>query len=118
MTEWVAAAPLAQVQRKKKIVVPVNGQDVVVYLFEDQVYAMADLCVHKHKRMSKGLIFQGKMICPGHQWAFDVKTGWEDQWARCQPVYDTRVTDDGMVELYSTPRIIEKKPEDCAARAG
>ena len=118
MTIWVAAAPLAQVQRKKKLVVPVDGEDVVIYMVDGDVFAMADLCVHKQKRMSKGLVFQGKLICPGHQWAFDAKTGWEDQWNRCQPVYDTRVTDDGMVEIFATPRVIDSKPESCASQTG
>ncbi|HZF44739.1 MAG TPA: Rieske 2Fe-2S domain-containing protein [Sphingomonadaceae bacterium] len=117
MSDWVAAAPLDQLQRKKKLVVQVNGEDVLVYLFEGEVYAMADLCVHKHKRLSKGLIFQGKMICPGHQWAFDLKTGWEQQWSRCQPVYDTRVVD-GTVEIFPVPRIIDSNPEGCAVQVG
>ncbi len=117
MADWVAAAPLDVVQRKKKVVVPVGDADVVVYMFEGAVHAMADLCVHKQKRMSKGLIFQGKMICPGHQWAFDIRTGWEDQWGRCQPIYDTRVND-GIVEVFSTPRVIEDKPGGCVDQAG
>ncbi len=112
MTEWITAAPLDQVQRKKKLVVKVGEDDVVLYTHEGAVHAMADLCVHKQKRLSKGLVFQGKMICPGHQWAFCVKSGWEDQWAMCQPVYDTRVTDEGMVEVFSTPRTVDSKPSE------
>ncbi len=115
MAEWIAAAPLEQVQRKKKLVVPVGGEDVVVYMADGHVRAMADICVHKQKRLSKGLVFQGKMICPGHQWAFCVKTGWEDQWALCQPIYETRVTD-GMVELFTTPRVVASKPDGGAAQ--
>lgn len=117
MSDWVAAAPLDLLLRKKKLVVPVNGEDVLVYVFEGEVFAMADLCVHKQKRLSKGLIFQGKMICPGHQWAFDLKTGWERQWSLCQPVYDTRVVD-GTVEIFPVPRIIDSKPGCGSAQVG
>lgn len=112
MTEWIAAAPLELVRRKKKLVVRVGEDDVVVFTNGDAVHAMADICVHKQKRLSKGLVFQDKMICPGHQWAFCVKTGWEDQWAMCQPVYDTRINDEGVVEVFGTPRTVDSKPAD------
>lgn len=116
MTQWVEVAALDALQRKKKLVVTVEGEDIVLFLHEGQVHAMADLCVHKQKRLSKGLIFQGKLICPGHQWAFDVKTGWEDQWSRCQPVYDVRLADDGMIHILSQPRRIDARPGACGAQ--
>lgn len=109
MAEWVEAVALDVLQKKKKVLANVGGEDVVVYLFEGEPRAMADICVHKQKRLFKGLIFQGKLICPGHQWAFDVNTGWEEQMGRCQPVYDTRVTN-GIVEIFAEPRVIEASP--------
>ena len=114
MAEWIEAASLDALTRKKKLVVSVDGVDVLLYLHEGTVYAMADICIHKQKRLSKGLIFQGKLICPGHQWAFDVNTGWEDVWSRCQPVYDVRVTGD-RIEVFTTSRVIETKPVSASA---
>lgn len=109
MTEWVEIGSLSDLQRKRKAVVQVGGEDVVLFAISDRVYAMADVCVHKQKRLSKGLIFKGKVICPGHQWAFDLETGWVDEWATCQPTYETKI-ENGLVMVNPIPRIRSEPP--------
>ncbi len=34
------------------------------------------------------------MICPGHQWQFDLETGYEEGQDRCQPTYPVRVEEE------------------------
>ena len=41
------------------------------------------------------------MICPGHQWQFDLETGYEEDQDRCQPTYEVRVEDN---TVYVNPR--------------
>jgi nitrite reductase/ring-hydroxylating ferredoxin subunit len=105
MTEWVSTVEFETLKRKRKLCVTVDGADVALFLVEDRVIAMADLCVHKQKRLSKGLIFKGKVICPGHQWAFDVDTGWTDQWHCAQPIYRAMVDDHGMILIDPVPTV-------------
>lgn len=107
MTDWVSTIEFETLKRKRKLSVSVNGVDVALFLFGDRVIAMADICVHKQKRLSKGLIFQGKVICPGHQWAFDVDTGWTDQWHCAQPIYRTMIDDAGMIFIDPVPSVHE-----------
>lgn len=109
MTEWVQVAVLADLSRKKKLLVEVAGQDIVLFAHEGKVYALADLCVHKQKRLSKGLIFKGKAICPGHQWAFDLDTGWTDEWSVCQPTYAVKLDGEAIL-VDPLPRILTEKP--------
>ncbi|HEY0270985.1 MAG TPA: Rieske 2Fe-2S domain-containing protein [Sphingomonas sp.] len=108
MTEWVEVGSLVDLRRRKKTLVQVAGTDVVLFAHEDRVHALADLCVHKQKRLSKGLIFKGKAICPGHQWAFDLETGWTDEWSVCQPTFAVRIEGDA-VFVDPTPRVLAKK---------
>lgn len=109
MTEWVEVATLDEVRRKRKMLVHVGGEDVVLFSHEDRIYALADLCVHKQKRLSKGLIFKGKAICPGHQWAFDLESGWAEEWSMCQPTYAVKIDGD-KVQINPTPRVLTAKP--------
>jgi nitrite reductase/ring-hydroxylating ferredoxin subunit len=109
MAEWIEVAAMGDLLRKKKLLVQAAGQDIVLFSHEERVYALADLCVHKQKRLSKGLIFKGKAICPGHQWAFDLDTGWTDEWQVCQPTYAVKVEGTAIL-VDPTPRIFSPKP--------
>lgn len=104
MQPWVYATELAALARRKKAQVTVAGQEVALFLVGDDVFALRDICVHKQRRLSKGVLWQGKVICPGHQWAFDPATGWAEEHQRCQPSYAVRVVD-GKVYIDPTERV-------------
>ena len=44
------------------------------------------------------MVFKEKFVCPGHQWAFDLSTGWESVKEQGQPVYTCQEVD-GVVQL-------------------
>lgn len=109
MTEWIKATELGPLQQRKKLKVTLGDQDIALFYVDDEVYALSDICIHKQSRLSRGLVFKGKVICPGHQWAFDLKTGWVDQWAKCQPVFPVKV-EDGIVYVQAQPQVREVEP--------
>lgn len=39
------------------------------------ISAMDNVCPHRGGPLGQGIIEDGKIICPWHAWAFDVKTG-------------------------------------------
>lgn len=98
MSTWVTVAPLSEVEKRKKVVVEHDGRPILVLWHDGALHAFDNLCIHKERELSKGVILKGRLICPGHQWAFDLDTGWESVKERCQPVYDVRVSD-GVVEV-------------------
>jgi nitrite reductase (NADH) small subunit len=100
---WRDVAALADVTAKKKLVVDIDGTPVLVLWHDDHLYAMANICIHRDREMHKGVILNGKMICPGHQWAFALDTGYESIKQQCQPVYDVRVDND-RVHVFSVAR--------------
>jgi len=40
------------------------------------------------------VILNGRLVCPGHQWAYELGTGYCRERDRCQPVFPVRVEGD------------------------
>ncbi|MFZ9697064.1 MAG: Rieske (2Fe-2S) protein [Ilumatobacteraceae bacterium] len=96
---WVQAGSVEEVTKKKKVVVATeSGRRILVIAHNDRFHAMDNVCIHREREMHTGVILKNKLVCPGHQWAFDLETGWESVKEQGQPVYTTRVVD-GMVEV-------------------
>lgn len=76
--------------------VDVGGRSVLLCREGDRVFAVDEICPHKERSMVYGIIHGGKLICPHHQYGFELETGRCDQ-RRCAPVqtYPTAVTVDG-----------------------
>lgn len=95
---WVAGAPLDQLMRRRKLKVETDAGEIVLFWHDDCPHALANICVHKKRELVNGTIFGGRVVCPGHQWAFDLDTGYCRERERTQPVYDTRI-DNGVVQV-------------------
>lgn len=100
---WVAIGTTAELRRARSMVIAAEGGDIAVFWNGGEPVAMANLCVHRDRELAKANIFQGKVICPGHQWAFDVTTGFCAERDRTQPVYAVRVDDDQVLVDTSAP---------------
>lgn len=100
---WTRVGSVAEVRRQKRVVVPGPAGDVVVIWHDDQPYALANICVHRERELSKGTVFQDRIICPGHQWAFDLATGHCPERDRTQPVYAVRIEGDDVLVDTSAP---------------
>ena len=109
MGEWVKVADLSDLKRRRKLLVNVAGVDIALFLAGDRVYALYDVCIHKQRSLSKGTLFDGRVICPGHQWQFELETGWEDDQQLCQPSYPAKIEGDA---VYVIP---ESRPLATAA---
>ncbi|MEZ5219566.1 MAG: Rieske 2Fe-2S domain-containing protein [Ilumatobacteraceae bacterium] len=94
MSEWIEVGPVDEVRRRKRIVIDDIEAPILVYTYEDTIRAMANICIHRDRELVKGVILRGRLVCPGHQWAFDVNTGWEAVKQQCQPVHAVRIVDD------------------------
>lgn len=57
-------------------------------------YAVDNACPHQHGPLGEGAVQDHSVICPWHQWEFDVRTGecFEDPLAPIH-CYETKVTD-------------------------
>jgi nitrite reductase (NADH) small subunit len=104
---WILAADLSDLARRKRKQVVVGDQTVALFLINDRVFALRDVCIHEQRSLSKGAVLNGRVICPGHQWAFDPATGWVEDQERCQPSYDVRVEEG---KVYVDPQPLVRVP--------
>ena len=59
--------------RPKKV--RVGKIDVTVFFHKERFYAFKDLCPHAGHSLSSGRIFDDKLVCPGHNWHFELESG-------------------------------------------
>ncbi|CAN5474872.1 Rieske (2Fe-2S) protein [soil metagenome] len=102
--DWIAVATTKDLARRRKLRVECDGVAVALFAAADRIYAMADVCIHQDRSLSKGTLLHGKVVCPGHQWQFDLETGYEEDQDRCQPTYPVRVEAD-TVYVHPVPRV-------------
>ncbi len=68
--------------------VEVDGEGILVCRGADGIYAVSEICPHKYESMAWGIVMGHTIICPHHQYGFDLRTGACDK-RKCPPV-DTR----------------------------
>ena len=72
---WVHVAEMKDLARRKRKQVEVRGCPIALFLVDDEVFAVDDVCIHQERSLAKGTLLNGQVICPGHQWKFDPRTG-------------------------------------------
>jgi nitrite reductase (NADH) small subunit len=107
---WLLVGTVDEVKKKKKVVVTTDdGTKILVLAHNDNFFAMDNMCIHREREMHTGVILKDKLICPGHQWAFDLRTGWESVKEQAQPTYSVRVSDN-IVEVDAASRNVATSP--------
>jgi nitrite reductase (NADH) small subunit len=116
---WVDAGSVAEVTKRRKLVLDHDDTPIVVIAHDGEFYAMDNICIHKERELVRGVVLGDRLVCPGHQWSFQLGTGWEAKMERCQPVYDVRVVD-GRVEIDVDSRRVLSEPPcgDSLTRSG
>ena len=100
--EWIEAFTVKELSRKRRMKLETEHGDIAVFWDDGCPRAMANICVHSERELVKGQIFDGRVVCPGHQWAFDVESGYCKERDRYQPIHETRIEDDA-VHVRITP---------------
>lgn len=75
-TNWVAVGSLNDIPRRGARCVR-NG-DMTIAIFrtsDDRVFALEDKCPHKQGPLSQGIVHDGCVTCPLHNWVISLETG-------------------------------------------
>lgn len=81
--EWIKIfeseeAARAKVAHGRNQLLVINGVRICLLLYEGQFYAVQDSCTHNGESLCKGhLNYMGEIICPWHNYQFDVRSGRE-----------------------------------------
>lgn len=77
--------------------VKVGGKSVCLVGYEGEIYAISAYCPHAGGLLSGGWCVAGKIICPIHRYAYDLKTGKGDPGQNdFVEVYGVEQRDDGL----------------------
>lgn len=106
----IEVGSVADVTKRRKVVIEHGDTSIVVFHHEGAFYAMDNVCIHRARELHKGVVLNGRLICPGHQWAFELGTGWEAVKLQCQPVYDVLVEDGTVFVDAASRRQLEAAP--------
>ena len=93
---YEAVCDLEEVPQMMPKKVDVNGRGVLLCRSDDGLVAVDEICPHKTKSMAYGLVHDDKLICPHHQYEFELESGRCKNKRRCPPatLYDIEVVDD------------------------
>lgn len=100
--QWHLVGAATDVVKRKKVVLTVGDRQILVLAHDGGFFAFDNICIHRERELSKGVVLNGKLVCPGHQWAFALGTGWEAVKEQCQPTHAVRVDGDD-VFVFVTP---------------
>jgi nitrite reductase (NADH) small subunit len=106
---WLDVGPAADIARRRKVVVEHGASQILVLAHDGDFYAFENICIHRQRELARGVVLNGRIVCPGHQWAFDLRTGWESIKQECQPTYRVRVEGD-VVQVDTASRNVLAAP--------
>lgn len=64
-----------EIRPGKSAIIQREGEEIAVFNYKGQYFAVCNKCPHKGAPLGEGRIEEGVLICPNHEWRFDVKTG-------------------------------------------
>jgi nitrite reductase/ring-hydroxylating ferredoxin subunit len=75
MAEFVKVASLSELAPGSAKAVEVNGKAIALFNVEGTIYATDNTCLHQGGPLGEGELMGDVVICPWHQWEYDVRTG-------------------------------------------
>ena len=109
MEQWVGVATLEEIPVLGARVIQTLDTDIAVFRgTDDQIFAVRDACPHKNGPLSQGIMHDGSVTCPLHNWRINLTDGkalGPDE--GCVAVYPSKV-EAGRVYLQLSPKYEEQ----------
>jgi len=76
MTRWIQIGALKDIPRLGSRVVRAPQGNIALFRTEDDaVFALDDRCPHKNGPLSQGIVHNGRVTCPLHNFVIDLASG-------------------------------------------
>ena len=73
---WVAVGSIHDIPRRGARCVGYGETTIAIFrTVDDRVFALEDRCPHKHGPLSQGIVHDGCVTCPLHNWVISLETG-------------------------------------------
>ena len=75
-TDWIRIGAIEDIPRQGARCVKSGEVTIAVFRTDDdRVFAMEDKCPHKNGPLSQGIVHDGCVTCPLHNWVISLETG-------------------------------------------
>jgi len=75
MPETVTVATVADLPPGRQKIVEAQGKEIALFNVDGQIYALDNTCPHAGFPLGEGDMSGEHVICPGHSFHYNVKTG-------------------------------------------
>ena len=59
----------------KSAIISAGKEEIALFNYKGKYYAVANKCLHKGSPLGEGRIEEGILICPNHEWRYNLLTG-------------------------------------------
>ena len=80
----------------RQLVVSHGCHEILLFWNGGTPTALSNICIHKARKLNEGVMLGTRIVCAGHQWAYDITTGYCAARERYQPRYEVELRD-GMI---------------------
>ena len=90
----------------KSAIIEVGDKEIALFNYKGNFYAIENTCPHRGSPLGEGRIEEGILICPGHEWRFELKSGWCPQNPELSTeVYPIKVHDGKIYVRLEKPKV-------------
>jgi nitrite reductase/ring-hydroxylating ferredoxin subunit len=75
MAEFVKVASVSELTPGSAKAIEVKGKMIALFNVEGTIYAIDNTCLHQGGPLGEGELMGEVVICPWHQWEYNVRTG-------------------------------------------
>jgi len=75
MPEFIKVASVSELGPGSAKAIEVKGQTIALFNVEGTIYATDNTCLHQGGPLGEGELMGEVVICPWHQWEYNVRTG-------------------------------------------
>lgn len=118
LNDWTPALPDAELAQGERRRVEVEGQPVLLYRYDDAIYAIGAVCSHLGGPLEEGIVVDEVCIqCPWHDSVFNMQQGYVVHGPATfeEPHYETRVHE-GQIEIRRWRLELDDEPAAAAPR--
>ena len=90
----------------KSAIIEVGDKEIALFNYKGDYYAIDNICPHRGAPLGEGRIEEGILICPNHEWRFELKSGWCPQNPELSTeVYPIKVHEDKIYVRLEKPKV-------------
>ena len=94
----------------KSAIVTVGDEEIALFYYKGKYYAIGNQCLHQGSSLGEGRIEEGVVICPNHEWRYDLKTGECPQNPNlCAKIFPVKIVK-GMIQIEMSGKNKKNQP--------